>query len=136
MNRDRITKSALMGAIALGVTSLGTGLAMAGTASVATIKQDPKPPIMTASIIRNRTLIYTEGWVKCYGVNAADKNTCHTVTINCGTNAPRNDPDAFIAVPKGLCTRIAGGSLVPKITVKAAKTDGMPLTGVNSGNPS
>ena len=129
MNPDKITKSAITGVIAFGMTWLGTGIAIAGASSAATIKPDPKPPVMTAAIIRNRTKIYTEGWVKCYGINAADKNTCHTATVNCGTNAPKNDPDAFVAVPKGLCTRIAGGSLTPQITVKAAKDDGMPLTG-------
>ncbi|HEX7348629.1 MAG TPA: DUF2282 domain-containing protein, partial [Rhodanobacteraceae bacterium] len=119
---------------ALGMTWLGGGIAVAGTASAATIKQDPKPPVMTAAIIRNRTKIYTQGWVKCYGINAADKNTCHTATVNCGTNAPEHDPDAFVAVPKGLCTRIAGGSLTPKIAVQAAKADGMPLPRTPSGD--
>lgn len=129
---SKMTPSALMGAIALGVASLGTGVAVAATSPAATIKRDPKPPVMTAAIIRNRTNIYTKGWVKCYGINAADKNTCHTATVNCGTNAPRNDPDAFVAVPKGLCTRIAGGSLTPRIAITAAKADGMPLTGEGS----
>lgn len=128
MHRNKMIESALTGVVAVGMTCLGTGTAMASSATAATIKNDPKPPQMTAAIIRNRTNIYTKGWVKCYGINAADKNTCHTATVNCGTNAPRNDPDAFVAVPKGLCTRIAGGSLVPKITVSAAKADGMPLT--------
>lgn len=134
MRRNKMIESALTGVIAFGMTCMGTGVAVAGSASVATIKPDPKPPRMTVAIIRNRTNIYTKGWVKCYGINAADKNTCHTATINCGTNAPRNDPDAFVAVPKGLCTRIAGGSLTPKIAVSAAKADGMPLTDANSGS--
>lgn len=128
MDINKMTQSAVIGAIAFGMASLGTGVAAAATSRAPTIKPDPNPPVMTAAIIRNRTNIYTKGWVKCYGINAADKNTCHTVTVNCGTNAPKNDPDAFVAVPKGLCTRIAGGSLAPKITVKAAKADGMPVT--------
>lgn len=133
MDHNKMMKSALMGVIAFGMTSLGTGIAVAGTSSVATIKQDPEPARLTAAIIRNRTMQYTNGWVKCYGINAADKNTCNTATVNCGTNAPKNDPDAYIAVPKGLCTRIAGGSLEPKITIKAAEEDGMPLTDAVSG---
>ncbi|MEO7066772.1 MAG: DUF2282 domain-containing protein [Rhodanobacter sp.] len=128
MNPNKVTKAAITGVIALGMTWLVTGTAIAGTSPAATIKPDPKPPVMTAAIILNRTKIYTDGWVKCYGINAADKNTCHTATVNCGTNAPKNGPDAFVAVPNGLCTRIAGGSLTPKITVKAAKEDGMPLS--------
>lgn len=135
MDCNKVARSALLGAIAFGMTSLGTGAAVAGTSSVATIKPDPKPPIMTEAIIRNRTKIYTDGWQKCYGINAADKNTCHTVTINCGTNAPQNDPDAFVAVPNGMCTRIAGGSLVPSISIERARAAGMPIpTDATSGS--
>lgn len=132
MDRNKVTRSALMGVMAFGMTWLGTGMAVAGSSSAAAIKHDPKPPDLTAAIIRNRTMLYTDGWVKCYGINAANKNTCNTATVNCGSNAPKNDPDAYIAVPKGLCTRIAGGSLTPKITIKAAKADGMPLTEATS----
>lgn len=133
-DRNKMTKSAFVGVIALGMAWLGTGVAMAGTSSAAAIPHDPKPPDLTVAIIRNRTMLYTKNWVKCYGINAADKNTCNTATVNCGTNAPQNDPDAYIAVPKGLCTRIAGGSLIPKISVKAAEADGMPLPDATSGN--
>lgn len=133
MDRSKMSKSVAMGAMALGMAWMGAGTAVAGAASEATIERDPEPAHMTVGIIRNRTNIYTKGWVKCYGINAADKNTCHTATINCGTNAPRNDPDAFVAVPKGLCTRIAGGSLVPKISVRAARADGMPMADATAG---
>lgn len=52
---------------------------------------------------------------KCFGVAVAGKNDCATATSSCaGTSKADRQGDAFIAVPKGLCERIAGGSLQPK----------------------
>ncbi len=52
---------------------------------------------------------------KCYGISAAGKNDCATATSSCaGTSKVDQQTDAFIAVPSGLCLRIAGGSLEPK----------------------
>lgn len=52
---------------------------------------------------------------KCYGVAAAGQNDCATKTSSCaGTSTVDNQADAFIAVPKGLCGKLTGGSLTPK----------------------
>lgn len=52
---------------------------------------------------------------KCYGVVKAGKNDCKTASNACaGHAAADNQPDAFIALPKGTCERIAGGSLEAK----------------------
>lgn len=52
---------------------------------------------------------------KCYGIAASGQNDCATKTSSCaGTSKVDNQGDAFIAVPKGLCEKIAGGSLTPK----------------------
>ena len=52
---------------------------------------------------------------KCYGVAAAGQNDCATKTSSCaGTSTVDNQGDAFIAVPKGLCGKLTGGSLKPK----------------------
>lgn len=52
---------------------------------------------------------------KCYGVVKAGKNDCKTGTNSCqGHTTKDNDPNAFIAVPKGTCEKIAGGSMKPK----------------------
>ena len=51
---------------------------------------------------------------KCYGVSLAGQNDCATNTSSCaGTSKVDNQGDAFIAVPKGLCGKITGGSLTP-----------------------
>jgi len=55
------------------------------------------------------------GKEKCYGVAAAGQNDCATKTSSCaGTSKVDNQGDAFIAVPKGLCGKLTGGSLTPK----------------------
>jgi uncharacterized membrane protein len=49
---------------------------------------------------------------KCYGVAKAGKNDCQTATSSCaGTAKSDRQVDAFIAVPKGTCNKIAGGKL-------------------------
>lgn len=54
------------------------------------------------------------GKEKCYGVAAAGQNDCATKSSSCaGTSKVDNQGDAFIAVPKGLCDKITGGSLKP-----------------------
>jgi len=49
---------------------------------------------------------------KCYGVAKAGKNDCKTLSSACaGHSTSDAQSDAFIALPKGTCERIAGGSL-------------------------
>ena len=49
---------------------------------------------------------------KCYGVVQAGKNDCATKTSSCvGSSTIDGQKDAFIAVPKGLCGKLVGGSL-------------------------
>lgn len=52
---------------------------------------------------------------KCYGISKAARNDCQTATSSCaGTSKTDNQADAWIAVPKGTCDKIVGGSLAPK----------------------
>ncbi len=52
---------------------------------------------------------------KCYGVAAAGHNDCATSNSSCaGTARTDAQGDAFVALPKGLCEKLAGGSLTPK----------------------
>jgi len=48
---------------------------------------------------------------KCYGVVKAGLNDCQTSTHSCaGTSTADNQPDAWIYVPAGTCTKLTGGS--------------------------
>ena len=51
---------------------------------------------------------------KCYGINAAHKNDCMSPGHSCaGQDAKARDPNAFVAVPAGLCAKIDGGKTKP-----------------------
>ena len=45
---------------------------------------------------------------KCFGVAKASKNDCQTASSSCaGTSKQDRQKDAYIAVPKGTCGKIA-----------------------------
>jgi len=49
---------------------------------------------------------------KCYGIAKAGKNDCQTAKSSCaGTSKRDGQADAWVAVPKGACEKIVGGSL-------------------------
>jgi uncharacterized membrane protein len=49
---------------------------------------------------------------KCYGVAKTGKNDCKTLSNACaGHSMTDAQKDAFIALPKGSCERIVGGTL-------------------------
>jgi uncharacterized membrane protein len=52
---------------------------------------------------------------KCAGIVKAGKNDCGTSKSACaGTSKVDRDPEAWIAVPAGTCSRIAGGTVTDK----------------------
>ena len=58
---------------------------------------------------------------KCYGVAKAGKNDCGSKASghSCAGQATRsNDPNDFVAVPKGTCDKIANGSLEPQAMMR------------------
>ena len=64
--------------------------------------------------------------VKCYGVNAANKNDCNSPGHSCaGQDAKARDPNAFVVVPTGLCEKLAGGSTHPADGGSMMKHDSM-----------
>jgi uncharacterized membrane protein len=51
---------------------------------------------------------------KCYGVAKAGKNDCAANGHSCAAQAKTDgDKSEWIAVPKGTCEKIVGGSLTP-----------------------
>ncbi len=52
---------------------------------------------------------------KCYGVAKAGQNDCHTKAHSCAGSAKTDaNGQEWISMPKGLCEKLAGGSLTPK----------------------
>ncbi|UTW11880.1 BufA1 family periplasmic bufferin-type metallophore [Marinobacterium rhizophilum] len=72
--------------------------------------------LSTAGIISAGTALAEEPqFEKCYGIAAAGKNDCQTATSSCaGTSKHDRQTDAFIAVPQGTCSKIAGATLEAK----------------------
>jgi uncharacterized membrane protein len=56
----------------------------------------------------------TYRYEKCYGIVKAGQNDCFGVGNSCGgTSKKDGDPEAWIFVPKGTCSKIANGKLSP-----------------------
>lgn len=112
MKSNQLLKSTLVCALMLGASSLAS-TALAQTAM-------PLPPHnmkMTKAMSemqQHKTMAYMQEnqYAKCYGVNAAYKNDCKSPGHSCaGQDSKARDPDAFVAMPSGICKSIAGGSL-------------------------
>jgi len=85
-----------------------------------TVKTSTKTPIilaaaMAAALATTATApAYAAEMEKCYGITKAGMNDCQTANSSCaGTAKMDHQKDAFIAVPKGTCDKIAGGTLKP-----------------------
>lgn len=51
---------------------------------------------------------------KCYGINAAGKNDCAGGANSCaGQSTKARDTKAFVLLPAGACSKIAGGKTTP-----------------------
>ena len=51
---------------------------------------------------------------KCYGVVKAGKNDCKGGTVATCAGQSTKDGQGFIILPKGVCEKLAGGSLIEK----------------------
>ncbi|NCP62843.1 MAG: DUF2282 domain-containing protein [Alphaproteobacteria bacterium] len=62
---------------------------------------------------------------KCFGVAKAGKNDCASKGNNscAGTSTIDGDKAAFVALNKGLCEKLAGGSLEPGVNEDAAEKE-------------
>ena len=57
----------------------------------------------------------TYKYEKCYAVAKAGLNDCFTAVNSCaGTSKQDGQKDAWVYVPAGTCTKLAGGSLMPQ----------------------
>ncbi|WP_455385489.1 BufA1 family periplasmic bufferin-type metallophore [Acidihalobacter prosperus] len=60
------------------------------------------------------TVANAAGMEKCYGVNAVHKNDCSAGAHACaGMASKANDPQSFVLVPSGVCSKLSGGSTKP-----------------------
>jgi len=97
-----VLKSALVGALAIGLAGIGQTASAAMGGAPAKTRQE-----------------MAKGMKQCFGVNAAYKNDCQSPGHSCaGQDAKARDPNAFVLVPAGLCAKIAGGKSEPMTPMK------------------
>ena len=102
MNPNRLLKSSLACAMTLGFAALASGALAAPQDAMSQMS----PPQKTKAMMQKMH------YAPCYGINAAYKNDCVSPGHSCaGQDSKARDPNAFVAVPAGLCTKIDGGSL-------------------------
>lgn len=114
MNNTRHLKSALACAMALGAASLASTALAQQSMSSGHMQMKMTPRMEKMQEQRTKAYMEKHHFVKCYGVNAAYKNDCKSPGHSCaGQDGTAHDPRAFVAMPSGICTKIAGGSLTP-----------------------
>ena len=70
---------------------------------------------MTLSMAANGAFAASGETEKCAGVVKAGQNDCGTSKSACaGTSTVDRDPEAWVSVPAGTCSKIAGGTLTDK----------------------
>lgn len=106
MNRSQLVKSALACAVTLGAVAV-TPLALAASGSM-----QMTPEMIKMQQEKTMKMMKADHYVACYGVNAAFKNDCKSPGHSCaGQDSTARDPNAFVAMPAGLCGKIDGGVL-------------------------
>jgi uncharacterized membrane protein len=64
----------------------------------------------------------TETVERCYGIAKAHMNDCKTATASCAGSATHDkQKDAFLFLPKGMCTKIVGGALSSDAEIRHKK---------------
>lgn len=118
MNRRTLTASILASAV---------GLATASAVTPASAQQLPPamqkklqmmlkehPGARKATIEKNMHRVMAQKLKPCYGINAVAKNDCASGAHSCaGQSTQARDPNAFVLLPTGDCSKVAGGSLKP-----------------------
>ncbi|WP_298168668.1 DUF2282 domain-containing protein [Acidithiobacillus sp.] len=96
------------------------GLALAGVLAHSTAERTAQAATAAQA--------WHQGWVRCWGVNAAYKNDCLTGTTSCIGHDPKaHDPDAYVLMPVGVCKEI-GGSAIPGLSADSALQTVMQMT--------
>ncbi len=102
MNRRLLAASVLSSAVGLAFAMQAPPSAAQGMKNM--------PPVVQQNMQR----MAQDHLQKCYGVNAIAKNDCAAGAHSCAGQATQaRDPNSFVLLPAGDCSKIAGGSLKP-----------------------
>ncbi len=105
MNRRIFAASALSAAV---------GLAIVAQAPQTLADDMMKlPPGANAAVVKqNMDRMAAQHLQQCFGINAVAKNDCAMGAHSCAGQATQaRDPQSFVLLPAGDCSKIAGGSL-------------------------
>jgi uncharacterized membrane protein len=106
MNKYALALSTLSAAVGLALTGSAAAVHAAGMSDMSNMPQIVKENMMRAK---------EEHLQKCYGINRAAKNDCAAGVHSCAGQATRaRDPKSFVLLPAGDCSKIQGGSLMPR----------------------
>lgn len=103
----------------LAATALATaiGLAFAGPVSVPALAQMSSGNMQKMeqqNKEKTMAMMKKFHYVACWGVAAAGKNDCASGSHSCaGQSTVNNDPASFVAMPEGICLKLAHASLKP-----------------------
>ncbi len=112
---DRNTEEKTMnrGALAASVLTAAIGLAASAATGPVSAAEMTKEQMMQM-MQQTQEKMATEHLEQCYGVNAAGRNDCGGGVHSCSGQATQaRDPQSFILVPAGVCSKIADGSPKP-----------------------
>lgn len=128
MKKMLLTSTVLMGSVLLAGCSGGPGKGQNQLVECYGVgKQGPDVPVMMTKGVCDKlpstkqVPVTADDYVECYGVAAAAKNDCATNASACGgTSSIDRAPNAWIAIPRGVCESLKG-SVVGTLGTKAAK---------------
>ena len=102
MDRRMFAASVLSAAIGF------AGVAAVTTPASAAMDKDQMMKVQQA----NKARAMKQHLVACYGINAVGRNDCAAGAHSCAGQATKaRDPESFVLLPQGDCSKIAGGSL-------------------------
>ena len=105
MNRHLLAASTLGSAVGLALAIQALPVEAANMGSMGNV-----PPIVK----QNRERMAANHLQKCFGINAVGKNDCAAGAHSCaGQSTMARDPNSFVLLPAGDCSKIQGGKLTP-----------------------
>jgi uncharacterized membrane protein len=98
--------------LAASTLSAAVGLAMSAVALPA--RSQGMSQSTPAIVKENMARMQKQHLEKCYGINAVGRNDCAQGAHSCAGEATKaRDPQSFVLLPAGDCSKIAGGSTKP-----------------------
>src|SRR5262245_9709618 len=101
-----------MNRYALAASALSSAIGLALSLQAAPVQAQGMMKDMPQAVKDNMARMEKNKLEKCYGINAVAKNDCAEGKHSCAGQATQaRDPQSFVLLPAGDCSKIAGGKL-------------------------